>query len=129
VNLFLPTISVKAVHNRLKLATFFINMGGGFDISSSVVLCLMDLRDRVYGSTGFKVMKVGGVVEGLPGAGILLGRVISGGESFGLSFVRVLSYGCEVSSSAKEVSVVKELSLPLIVTTESFKNRKLICLI
>jgi hypothetical protein len=76
-------------------------------------------------------VKVGDVVVGLPGARILLGRVIPGGKSFGHFFVRlhVLSNGWEVSSLAKEVSVIKELSLTLIVTTEAFKNRQLICLI
>jgi hypothetical protein len=60
-------------------------------------------------------VKVGSVLVGLPGVRILLGRVIPGGESFGLFFVclRALSNGWEVSSSAKEVSMIKELSLPL----------------
>jgi hypothetical protein len=74
---------------------------------------------------GFIVVKVAGsgVVVGLPGARILFGLVFPGGKSFGLCLVRLLLYSWEDSSSAKEVSVMKELSLLFIVITEAFKNK------
>jgi hypothetical protein len=51
--------------------------------------CVYKPRESLKSYNGFIVVKVGDVVVGLPGASILLGQVIPGGESFGLFFVRL----------------------------------------